>query len=379
LEDRKIRVTLNGQSSPWKNTTVGVPQGSILGPLLFLIFINDIVKDIESDIHLFADDTSLMDILDNYINSYAKLNRDLHRLSTWANRWLVTFNANKTVFLQITRKTNPAPKPLLRLNGEIIKEVMTHKHLGLTFNLTLTWSDHVTQQVTKSSRCIGLLRCISRDVPRKCLEILYKSMIRPLMEYADIIYDGSSDTILKRLEATQRQAALTCTGAYKHTSHDILLRELGWPPLSTRRKHHRLNVMYKLQNGLTPPYLEAICPPLTRDRTDYNLRTGLNVTVPQQRTTTYHNSFIPQTIKDWNELSNTFRQAVSLDVFKDLLKHLAGFKINKLFHHESNKAAINLTRIRLGLSGLSSQRHDYNHIDNRKCTPCGAKSTQAKT
>jgi hypothetical protein len=120
--------------------------------------------------------------------------------------------------------------------------------------------------------------------------------------------------------------------------------------------------------------LQAICPPLTRDRTDYNLRTGLNVTVPQQRTTTYHNSFIPQTIKDWNELSNNLRQAVSLDVFKDLLKKSTGFQINKLFHHDSNKAAINLTRIRLGLSGLSSQRHDYKHIDNPKCPTCGAKS-----
>ena len=327
-----------------------------------------------TDIHLFADDTSLMDILDNYLNSYAKINRDLHRLSSWANKWLVTFNAKKTVFLQITRKVNPAPKPLLKLNGETIKEVVTHKHLGLTFNTTLTWSDHISQLVTKSSRCIGLLKRISRDVPRNCLEILYKSMIRPLLEYADIIFDGSSDTILKRLEDTQRQAALACTGAYRHTSHNKLLSELGWPPLSTRCKQHRLNVMFKLQNGLTPAYLESICPPLTCGRTPYNLRTGQNVSIPQQRTATYQNSFIPQSIKDWNELDNPLRQAVSIDSFKEKLKHLIGFKTNKLFHHDSSKAAINLTRIRLGLSGLSSQRHDYNHIDTPVCPTCGAKS-----
>jgi hypothetical protein len=83
LADRRIRVVINGQSSEWLNTTAGVPQGSILGPLLFLIFINDIAANIESHIHLFADDTSLLDIIDDHNVSYAKLNRDLSRLSLW--------------------------------------------------------------------------------------------------------------------------------------------------------------------------------------------------------------------------------------------------------------------------------------------------------
>ena len=85
------------------------------------------------------------------------------------------------------------------------------------------------------------------------------------MEYGDVIYDGSADTHLDRLEKIQRQAALCCTGAYKHTNHVTLLHELGWPPLSTRRKHHRLNIIYKIQHNLAPPYLTSICPPLVRD------------------------------------------------------------------------------------------------------------------
>ena len=243
------------------NTNAGVPQGSILGPLLFLIFINDITEGIESDIHLFADDTSLMEILDNYNLSYAKLNRDLNRLSVWADRWLITFNAAKTVYLKITRKVNPAPKPILRLKGVIIREVLTHKHLGITFNTTLTWGDHIDKLVNKAAQCVGLLRRICRDVPRECLEILYKAMIRPLLQYGNILYDGSPDAQVKRLEDVQRQAALTCTGAYRHTKHVNLLEELGRPLLSQRRKHHRLNIMFKLQHGLVPPYLVDICPP----------------------------------------------------------------------------------------------------------------------
>jgi hypothetical protein len=131
LSDRKIRAIINGQSSEWYQTNAGVPQGSILGPLLFLSFINDITEYIESDIHLFADDTSLMDIMDDYMASYAKLNRDLAKLSTWASNWQVNFNATKTVYLLVSRKINPPPKPLLTLNGEQIREVQTHKHLTI--------------------------------------------------------------------------------------------------------------------------------------------------------------------------------------------------------------------------------------------------------
>jgi hypothetical protein len=345
-----------------------------LGPLLFLIFINDITSNIESDIHLFADDTSLMDIIDDYLLSYSKLNRDLKRLSNWSNNWLVTFNATKTVYLQVSRKLHPSPKPILKLHGQIIKEVQTHKHLGLTFNNTLTWTDHISNLVTKASRCIGLLKRLSRDVPRQCTEILYKSMIRPLLEYADIIFDGSSDTDLDRLENTQRQAALTCTAAYKHTSHAKLLEELGWPPLSHRRKNHRLSLMHKIQSNQAPIYLQNSCPPLTRDRTLYNLRSSLNITTPHQRTTTYQNSFFPQTIKDWNELDLSTRSLLTTQSFKDTLKKTTGFKVNKLYCHNNSKAAIAQTRMRLGLSGLSAHRHNYKHIDHPTCPTCGAKT-----
>jgi hypothetical protein len=374
LTNRRIRAVINGQKSDWQNTTAGVPQGSILGPLLFLVFINDITVNIESDIHLFADDTSLMDIIDNHILSYAKLNRDLNRLSSWAKKWMVTFNATKTVYLQVTRKINPAPKPILRLNGVVVREVLTHKHLGLTFNGTLSWADHISQVVTKAARCIGLLRRISRDVPRQCLEILYKAMIRPILEYADIIYDGSADTHLQRVESTQRQAALVCTGAYKHTHHEKLLEELGWPLLEIRRKHHRLNAMYKIQNGLAPTYLQGICPPLTRNRTDYDLRTGSNITTPAQRTTTYHMSFIPHSIRDWNNLDILSKSSTSIECFKYKLKTALSCKPNPLFFHNNSKAAINQSRLRMGLSALSSHRFDYNHIDNPKCLTCNART-----
>jgi hypothetical protein len=199
-------------------------------------------------------------------------------------------------------------------------------------------------------------------------------MIRPILEYGSIIYDGSPEIYISRLENIQRQAALTCTGAYKHTNHTVLLKELSWPPLSLRRKNHRLNVMYKVQNNLTPPYLQGACPPLTRDHTAYNLRNAMNITTPQMRTTTYQKSFFPQTISDWNQLDCKIRNLPSINSFKDKLKLTSSPKPNPLFHHDSSKAAINHTRLRLGLSGLSAHRHHYHHIPDPKCPTCDAPS-----
>jgi hypothetical protein len=130
--------------------------------------------------------------------------------------------------------------------------------------------------------------------------------------------------------------------------------------------------MFKIQNGLAPLYLTRACPPLTRDRTPYDLRTGMNITVPPIKTTTYQKSFFPSSIKNWNELDKKTREIRTLDTFKDHQKKGSGFKTVKLYSHFSNKAAINHTRLRLGLSGLAFQRYEYNHIDNPKCPNCNA-------
>jgi hypothetical protein len=131
-----------------------------------------------------------------------------------------------------------------------------------------------------------------------------------------------------------------------------------------------MNMMFKIQNGLAPPYLTEMCPPLTRDRTIYNLRSGGNITTPQSKTATYQNSFYPQSIDDWNKLNLDIRNVKTIETFKDHQKKNCGFKTNNLYHQYPSKAVTNHTRLRLGLSGLSSHRCDYNHINNPKCPLC---------
>ncbi|MEW8186271.1 MAG: reverse transcriptase family protein, partial [Candidatus Thiodiazotropha endolucinida] len=143
LSGRQQRVVINGQSSDWAPINAGVPQGSILGPLLFLIYINDIVKDIGSSIRLFADDTSLYIVVDSPQTAASLLNNDLTTINKWAESWLVTFNASKTVSMTVSRKHNRIQHPPLTMNNTVLTETDCHKHLGITLSSSCTWTGHI--------------------------------------------------------------------------------------------------------------------------------------------------------------------------------------------------------------------------------------------
>ena len=111
LSDRRQRVVLPGVNSNWTFIRAGVPQGSILGPLLFLLYINNIVSEIGSNIRLFADDTSLFIVVDNPVTAAGQLNIDLQKISQWATTWLVSFNPSKTEAMLFSRKLNRPHHP----------------------------------------------------------------------------------------------------------------------------------------------------------------------------------------------------------------------------------------------------------------------------
>ena len=126
----------------------GVQQGSILGPLLFLLFINDIVKNINYSIRLFADDTSLCIIVENPQTAAITMNLDLGTISQWALVWLVDFNERKTMSLLISLKHNPVLHPQLLMNDTVISESASHKHLGITFR-TLAYGQNILPKLPK--------------------------------------------------------------------------------------------------------------------------------------------------------------------------------------------------------------------------------------
>merc|ERR1712055_752290 len=120
--------------------------------LLFLIYINDITTNIETDIHQFADDTQLLETLSNPMVSVSKINRDLERLNNWAKQWHVTFNPKKTYYMQISLKKSKFDYPPIYLNGTIIEEVTEHTNLGLTFNNKMTWESHINKLVDRATK-----------------------------------------------------------------------------------------------------------------------------------------------------------------------------------------------------------------------------------
>ena len=154
LENRYQRVAIEGCVSDYQNVQAGVPQGSILGPLLFLIYINDIVIDINSNIRLFEDDTSL---------------EIIHQ---WAQSWLVNFNPNTTEQMIISRKAVPRRHPNLEMNNVDIQKVNSHKHFGLIINKTCSWYEHILDITTKAWKRINILRSLMYKLDKKLWKLL---------------------------------------------------------------------------------------------------------------------------------------------------------------------------------------------------------------
>ena len=372
LSNRKQRVVINGTCSDWGSTEAGVPQGSILGPLLFLNFINDIANDILTLIYLFADDTSLLEIIDDIKESFSRLNNDLAQLQRWSEQWLVTFNPTKTVFTYITLKKTKPDLPNLFLSNTPVNQVSSHIHLGLTLSNNMSWENHVTSIAVKANKRVTLLKRIKRMVPRSCLETLYTSMIRPVLEYACIIFDNCTLQQSKMLERVQREAAIVCTGAYRRTHHDTLLRELGWPTLADRRLCQKLCLFYKMCHQLVPTYLSKLCPLQVSQVSNYNLRNSQDLVSKMSRLVCYQNSVVPSAIREWNKLPVGVRNSLSLQGFKtSVKKELYPLKTRR-YSTCTGQMGINHGRLRMGLSALNAQRFQYNLITFKNCLLCPA-------
>ena len=145
LSERLQRVVLNGQASEWRKVLADLPQGSILGPLLFLIFINDIPANLECNVKIFADDTSLFSLVRDPNESSAKLGRDLGRVARWAHQWKMSFNpdpSKQAVEVHFSRKINPLDTPPVYFNNLAVASCETHKHLGLLLDKRLAFDRH---------------------------------------------------------------------------------------------------------------------------------------------------------------------------------------------------------------------------------------------
>ena len=216
LFNRKQIVVVDGVKSNTLETTAGVPQGSRLGPLLFIIYMNDIVSDIESDILVFADDTSLMASGVDPAETVKQLNRDLNKITQWAEKWRVTFNAKKSKDIIFSNKCLNNSPPLVF--GDIhIERVNAHKHLGLILTSSLDWSLQINSVSIKANQKLSVLRSV-KLLNRQTLDLLYKITVRSVIDYAlPVYYKSLKMTDLARLDNIQYRAGKIVTGVFHFT------------------------------------------------------------------------------------------------------------------------------------------------------------------
>ena len=370
LSGRRQRVVLPGSLSEWVYIKAGVPQGSILGPLLFLLYINDIVKNIGSNIRLFADDTSLFIIVDNPATAALCLNSDLEKLSRWAAIWLVTFNPSKNESLLISRKINKPIHPPLYMQNVQIQEVSTHKHLGLYFSNDCSWHQHIDYIKQKAWFRIHIMRKLKFKLDRKSLETIYLTFIRPLLEYGNVIWDNCTQYEKNELDKIQNEAARITTGTTKLVSLDNLYKEVGWQTLHRRRQDHKITLFYKMFNQLTPVYLSSLIPQQVNAISHHNLRNSNDIHTIRSNTSLYHNSFLPSTLRQWNSLPVEVRQLNTLSSFKTFLKKDLQ-SVPTYYYCGSRKAQILHARLRTGCSSLNMDLFHKNITESPLCR-CGS-------
>ena len=369
LADRQQRVALQGQSSDWGKVKAGVPQGSVLGPILFLVYINDLASSVNCGIRMFADDTCLYLTTNNPIESTEILDSNLNIVWEWAHNWLVKFNPAKTKTLTFTRKRNLVDYPDLHFGDTPVSLVQTHKHLGVTFQPDLAWGTHLEEKITKATSMLNMLKPFKYRLSRKALELIYFTFIRPVLDYGDILWSNCGITLMESVEDVQLLAARIVTGAIKGTRHKNLYDETGWETLEKRQEIHQLKLFHKMVHNCAPTYLNDKVPPEVASTSAYNLRNSQN-TFPliPARTNNMKFSFLPSTISKWNDLNPLIRQ---IENTKEFVNKIRGpNRTNKLYYNGKRHLNIIHSRIRMGCSTLSAHLYSLHVIENKSCT-CG--------
>ena len=226
LSNRMQRVVLNGQHSCWKTIDAGVPQGSVLGPLLFLLYINDITSQIRNvNIRLFADDTCLFIDVDDRINTALRLEKDLETINLWGKQWLVDFAPEKTKSLIISNKRDAYKNRSVKFGGHPVEEVTEHTYLGLLFTSKMSWNSHINNVAIKTRKKMNLMIPLKFKLDRKSLEIMLNSFVISSMSYAIEIWGCTYDSQLLKLEQIIVDSMRLLTGA---TNIANLYNDTGW-------------------------------------------------------------------------------------------------------------------------------------------------------
>ena len=304
---RTQRVVVDGEASEEGEVTSGVPQGSVLGPIFFLIYINDMPEYTKhSSVRLFADDTIVYLTMTSE-DDCEKLQEDLHALERWEKDWLMEFHPDKCSVMRVTRKKTVKKYPYT-LHGQVLVDESETKYLGVTLTDNMSWNTHIEQTAAKANKKLGFVKRNLKVNNPEVKSLAYKTLVRPNLEYCSTVWDPHTQKSAQQLEMVQRRAARWVKNDYvQQSSVTQMLNELGWRTLAQRRADARLTLMYKIVHGLV--LIEAIkYIKLQRDQLH------LQQILAKQKY--YEMSFFPRTVQDWNRLPKSVLAADSLEAFK---------------------------------------------------------------
>ena len=313
MGNRTQCTTVNGHTSDREKVTCGTAQGSILGPLLFIIYINDLFTSIETDgnIYMYADDTLIVCKSNNLEIVAEKIQKALTQMCNWCTANKLSINFSKTKYMTI-KHTQTNIEPPVRVNNINIGTVNTYEYLGMILDTKLSMNEYVDSMWKKTNSKVGILSKIRRFITEKTAVNIYKCMIRPHLDYIDFVVDSSaSDRILKldRLQNKALRRIEYCTDANRRESIDVLQGKYNIEPLKLRRKRNLVKIIYKNSKNTMN---------IDQERPNMDLRSKPKVKLKSKFTsiTKVYNSPLYRGLRLWDKLTPNLQKEENKFRFK---------------------------------------------------------------
>jgi hypothetical protein len=320
LQNRKQFVQYKA-TSELLEITHGVPQGSILGPLLFILYINDQPNAIDHlKSILFADDTNLFHSSSNYATLFSQANQDLYFLNEWFKANKLSLNANKSVYIIFSKHKCKAENLNIKIGGIVIQEKQFTTFLGIKIDANLNWKYHITQIKGKLKSAIFMINRIKNLIPKENLHTLYHTMIQPHLDYGLILWGGANVTLMKELTLLQKKAIriINKTDYYAHTNP--LFKSSKVLKLTDQYEYDIAKFMYKHSQDMLPTSLNRLF--ITHKmHHQYLTRNRSNPRIPLSKYTLTIKSVKHKGPQIWNCIPANLKSCRNINSFKLKYKH----------------------------------------------------------
>ena len=316
LSGRTQVVSVNGTESDVGSVLSGVPQGTVLGPLLFVIYINDMLDPISSNGLLFADDTKVFRQICSEEDAL-ELQSDIDKLEAWTKIWLLRFNADKCHVLTLGKFENIRHTHRYKIGGKELEHVFEEKDLGVLVDADLSFEEHITTKVRKANQIMGLIRRSFTYLDGKSFVKLYTALVRPHLEYAQSVWSPHLKKFTDLLENVQIRAT-KLVDHFGGLDYSERLKRLNLPTLAFRRLRGDLIEMYKHFSKYDKDIVAESFQPKERVNRRHRFQIHKRVAEDGVRGV-QNNSFYYRIAKVWNNLPSTVVEAPSVDAFKNRL------------------------------------------------------------